>query len=78
MASIRKNVTFTQEVLDRAQAVMGVRAIDEFSQYLATLIREEYERRGAPAAPKPSYRAAIKQHLSSAAQARSRSQSSKR
>jgi hypothetical protein len=45
MSAQRKNISLNPEVLERAKAVMAARAISRFSHLLATLIREEYERR---------------------------------
>jgi len=45
MSTIRKNITIQSEIVERAEQVMRVRAIDNFSKMLDILIREEYERR---------------------------------
>ncbi len=44
-AYVRRNVSMPPEVDRRAQAVMRARAYTEYSEFLAALIREEYDRR---------------------------------
>ena len=48
MSRIRTNITIHPGVREQAQAIMDLRKFDEFSDLLATLIREEYDRRIAP------------------------------
>jgi hypothetical protein len=43
--AVRKNLTFMREVLQRADECMKDRAIEELSDYLATLTREDHDRR---------------------------------
>lgn len=50
MGRIRKSLTFSPEVIARAEAVMRLRGFDEMSEYTAALFREEYERRNMPGA----------------------------
>jgi hypothetical protein len=45
MSVIRKNLTFKPEVLRRADAIMRARGIDVLVDLVATLIREDYEKR---------------------------------
>jgi hypothetical protein len=51
--TVRKNLTFWSPVLHRAQKLMEARAISELSELLATLIREDYERRVETSAVTP-------------------------
>lgn len=48
MARKRKSLTFNPEVVARAEAIMRARGFDEMSDFVSTLIREEYERRHPP------------------------------
>jgi hypothetical protein len=50
MNARRKNISIHPAVLERAADLMGARAINNFSELLATLIREEYDRRQPPPA----------------------------
>lgn len=45
---MRKNISLTQPVEDRAAAIMEARGFNGLSDMIATLVREEYERRHPP------------------------------
>jgi hypothetical protein len=45
---MRKNISLSQQVEERAKAIIEARGFDGLSDLLAALIREEYERRQPP------------------------------
>jgi hypothetical protein len=49
-AVLRKNTTINETIAKFAEAIMNVRGIDEFSDLISVLIREEWERRQPSAA----------------------------
>jgi hypothetical protein len=51
LSTIRKNISLPDPVVERAQAIMLARGISEFSDLIATLIRESYERMVQPVIP---------------------------
>lgn len=42
---IRKNISISDVMIQRAYAVMKARGFDDFSEFLSALVREEHERR---------------------------------
>lgn len=44
----RTNVSIRESVLEKARRLMSLRDFDNFSEFLSTLIREEWERRKGP------------------------------
>lgn len=44
----RTNVSIRDSVLKKARSLMSLRDFDNFSEFLSTLIREEWERRKGP------------------------------
>ena len=53
MARIRKSLTFSPEIVARAEAVMLARGFDDWSEFTSALYREEYERRHTPTIGEP-------------------------